>query len=60
MSHRIRALVIAPYEGMKYLMASLQEEYLQIELTLFVGARMRAWKLPAATSMATMMWGLHG
>lgn len=39
MSHRIRALGIAPYEGMKHLMASLQEEYPQIELTLFVGDR---------------------
>lgn len=39
MEHRIRALCIAPYEGMKHLMASLQEEYPQLELTLFVGDR---------------------
>ena len=38
MEHRIRALGIAPYEGMKHLMASLQDEYPQIDLTLFVGA----------------------
>ena len=39
MEHRIRALGIAPYEGMKHLMASLQDEYPQIDLTLFVGDR---------------------
>lgn len=39
MNNRIRALCIAPYEGMKNLMASLQEEYPQLELTLFVGDR---------------------
>lgn len=39
MEYRIRALGIAPYEGMKHLMASLQEEYPQMELTLFVGDR---------------------
>lgn len=39
MERRIRALCIAPYEGMKHLMASLQEEYPQLELTLFVGDR---------------------
>lgn len=33
----IRILGIAPYEGMKSLMAALSEEYPQIELTLFVG-----------------------
>lgn len=39
MEYRIRALGIAPYEGMKHLMASLQEEYPQLDLTLFVGDR---------------------
>lgn len=39
MENRIRALGIAPYEGMKHMMASLQEEYPQIDLTLFVGDR---------------------
>lgn len=37
MDHSIRILGIAPYEGMKSLMAALSEEYPQIELTLFVG-----------------------
>lgn len=37
MDHLIRILGIAPYEGMKSLMAALSEEYPQIELTLFVG-----------------------
>ena len=37
MSARIRALGIAPYEGMKTLMASVVTEYPQIDLTLFVG-----------------------
>ena len=39
MDHRIRVLGIAPYEGMKALMASLGEEYPQMDLTLFVGDR---------------------
>ena len=39
MVHRIRVLGIAPYEGMKALMASLGEEYPQMDLTLFVGDR---------------------
>lgn len=39
MDSRIRVLGIAPYEGMKTLMASLAEEYPQIDLTLFVGDR---------------------
>ena len=39
MESRIRTLGIAPYEGMKHLMASLQEEYPQLDLTLFVGDR---------------------
>jgi transcriptional regulator with PAS, ATPase and Fis domain len=37
MENRVRILGIAPYEGMKTLMASLAEEYPQIDLTLFVG-----------------------
>lgn len=37
MSRKIRILGIAPYEGMKALMANMAEEYPQIELTLFVG-----------------------
>ncbi len=36
---RIRILGIAPYEGMKTMMASLGEEYPQVDLTLFVGDR---------------------
>ena len=39
MDHRIRVLGIAPYEGMKALMASLGEEYPQMDLTMFVGDR---------------------
>ena len=39
MDHRIRVLGIAPHEGMKALMASLGEEYPQMDLTLFVGDR---------------------
>lgn len=39
METRIRALGIAPYEGMRTLMNSLAEEYPQIELTMFVGDR---------------------
>lgn len=35
----IRVLGIAPYEAMKTLMASLAEEYPQMDLTLFVGDR---------------------
>ncbi len=35
----IRVLGIAPYEGMKAQMASLAEEYPQMDLTLFVGDR---------------------
>nr|WP_325299965.1 PrpR N-terminal domain-containing protein [uncultured Dysosmobacter sp.] len=37
MSNRIRVLGIAPYEGMKTLMASVVADYPQIDLTLFVG-----------------------
>ncbi len=37
MEKKIRALGIAPYDGMKYAMASLAEDYPQMELTLFVG-----------------------
>lgn len=37
METKFRILGIAPYEGMKSLMASLAEEYPQIDLTLFVG-----------------------
>nr|WP_325196128.1 PrpR N-terminal domain-containing protein [uncultured Oscillibacter sp.] len=39
MDNRIRVLGIAPYEGMKALMANLGEEYPQMDLTLFVGDR---------------------
>lgn len=37
MDERVRVLGIAPYEGMKTLMAALAEEYPQIDLPLFVG-----------------------
>lgn len=37
MGSNIRVLGIAPYEGMKNLMAAIATEYPQIELTLFVG-----------------------
>ena len=37
MEHSYRVLGIAPYEGMKTLMADLAEEYPQMDLTLFVG-----------------------
>lgn len=39
MQSPIRVLGIAPYEGMKTLMANLAEEYPQVDLTLFVGDR---------------------
>lgn len=39
MNNRIRILGIVPYENMKNLIASLAEEYPQIDLTLFVGDR---------------------
>ena len=39
MQSPIRVLGIAPYEGMKTLMANLAEEYPQVNLTLFVGDR---------------------
>ena len=37
MEHSYRVLGIAPYEGMKTLVADLAEEYPQMDLTLFVG-----------------------
>lgn len=37
MQRRLRVLGVAPYEGIKNLMAGIAEEYPQIELTLFVG-----------------------
>lgn len=37
MEAKVRVLGIAPYEGMKSIMESLEESYPQIELTLFVG-----------------------
>lgn len=37
MKEKLRVLGIAPYEGMKKLMASLADEYPQIELTTYVG-----------------------
>lgn len=37
MESHLRVLGIAPYEGMKTLMAGLAEEYPQMDLTLFVG-----------------------
>lgn len=37
--NKIRVLGIAPYDGLKTLMASLAAEYPQIDLTLFVGDR---------------------
>lgn len=39
MEKRFRVLCIAPYEGMKFLMSSLAEEYPEMDLTLFVGDR---------------------
>lgn len=39
MVKRFRVLCIAPYEGMKFLMSSLAEEYPEMDLTLFVGDR---------------------
>ena len=41
----IRALCIAPYEGMKTLMASLAACYPQMELTLFVGDRQQGLEI---------------
>ena len=37
MDRKIRILGILPYEGMKPLMASLEEEFPSVDLTLFVG-----------------------
>ena len=39
MNPHIRVLCIAPYDGMKSLMAGLAEEYPQFDLSLFVGDR---------------------
>ena len=42
--NKIRVLGIAPYEGLKTLMANLAAEYPQIDLTLFVGEYLRRWQ----------------
>lgn len=54
MDNRIRVLGIAPYEGMKALMANLGEEYPQMDLTLFVGDREQGLEIAKAISTAIM------
>lgn len=60
MDRKIRILGILPYEGMKPLMASLEEEFPSVDLTLFVGDMEKAWRSPRTTSTETTMWSSPG